>query len=160
MNRNDFFKAIANEFIQINGMPASSLSEAVVAVAHVSDDTEPQGVRCSVPASAVGAWRELSDDDRREIWELACAGRLDHAAEAATDNVRPIREHLTSEQIWNACFGPYETRASILAACESQGITPQDFATSAILEAQKQGFEGDRAEAFRSLCEQLDVAVG
>ncbi|MFA5892308.1 MAG: hypothetical protein WDA27_15390 [Actinomycetota bacterium] len=93
MNANQIsaLKTINIETVRVNGDVVSSLSDAVVAVCHVADHTESHGIRCSVSRAAVDAWESLPEDDRRELWDLGCAGRLDHALEPDPQNVVAIR---------------------------------------------------------------------
>lgn len=63
------------------------------------------------------------------------------------------------EGIWNAAFGAYETRESVLAEAERLDRTPQDYARNCVLDAQEQGADFDRDTAFQSLCRQLGVPV-
>ena len=60
------------------------------------------------------------------------------------------------EGAWNMCFGPYETRESVLAECERQSRAPQDYARACVHEARAQGFDCDPDAAYKSLCKQLD----
>lgn len=70
------------------------------------------------------------------------------------------RAHWDDEGTWNSCFGPTETRATVLAEAESQGVTPQGYARSCVEDAIDQGATFDADEAFASLCRQLGVAIG
>jgi hypothetical protein len=65
----------------------------------------------------------------------------------------------TSEGIWNAAFGPTETRESVLAEAETQSRTPQDYARSCLVEAIDQGADFELDVAFADVCHQLGVAV-
>lgn len=104
MNRTSFFRQIAVESIEINGEPAANLSEAIVAVSHAADHTTPVGTSVQVSLGAIKAWYALPEDDRRELWDLACAGKLDHAAEPDPGNVvaiRPIQYRMVHGEIGN-----------------------------------------------------------
>ena len=64
-----------------------------------------------------------------------------------------------NEGIWNVCFGPDETPSSVLRECDSQGITPQAFASACVYDALEvmTGDQFDYTDAFYSLCKQLGV---
>ena len=86
----------------------------------------------------------------------------DHSALAAS--VSAINDAETQKEpswddegYWAACFGPTETRESVLAECESQRATPQDYARSCIYTAKDQGADFDADAAQKSLCHQLGV---
>ncbi len=62
-----------------------------------------------------------------------------------------------SEMTWNAVFGPFETKDSVLSEAANQNTSPQDFTMSAIIDAVTAGADLDKSEAFYNLCKQLDV---
>jgi hypothetical protein len=64
-----------------------------------------------------------------------------------------------AEGVWNACFGPGETRDSVLADVANRSLVPQDYARLCVDEAAAQGADYDRDEAYASLCRQLGVSV-
>jgi phage terminase large subunit-like protein len=64
-----------------------------------------------------------------------------------------------AEGIWNAVFG-CETRKTVLAECETQGVTPQGYVSACVTDAIDQGADFDENEAFKSLCHQLGVEPG
>ena len=78
--------------------------------------------------------------------------------DAAVMSVRV--ESTDAETIWNSTFGPDATPATVLAECETQSITPQDYAMTCIVDAREAGFDCDKSAAFASLCRQLGVTGG
>jgi hypothetical protein len=61
------------------------------------------------------------------------------------------------EGYWNATLGPYATRATVLACCETQHVSPRDYIYMSILGAQMSGADFDRCAAYDSLLLQLGL---
>lgn len=156
MDRADFLQVVTSSAsILINDTPVSSLSEAVLAVGHLSDATTPEGTSVSVPWACVQAWDALESETRRGLWDDACAGRLD----AEPPKGANTEAHIDDDQLWTAVLG-LDTPEQMIATAEDQRLTPQDYIGDAVRIAREQGLTVDADEAFRRLCKMAEVFPG
>ena len=104
------------------------------------------------PESLLAQCLDGAEEDRAQGWREY----VDAIEMAAEENGSATWD---DEGIWNAAFGPEETPDSVLAECETQSSTPQDFTRTCVLGAIEAGADFEADVAFASLCRQLDVVA-
>jgi len=77
MNKEEFLNIVRTEIVRVNDNPVDNVSEAVVAIGHLADGTEPPGKHCTATTECMEAWDNLSNEEQCELWDLACKGVLD-----------------------------------------------------------------------------------